>query len=190
MHFLLRGRDSSVGIATLYELDGPRIASRWPDRPWGSPSLLYNGNRGFPVGKMAVAWRWSITVSNAEVKERVGLYVYYASGLSCPVIGWNLPLSSYLSEINGHSVSFLRVKQPVHGINHQPPLVEVLKKSRAKSLKPPKPRDFVAFFRVKFTSQKTVCICISETEQWVSSKEVISSICVGSCKIHRICFVG
>ena len=53
------GRDSSVGIATDYVLDGPGIESRWggeifrtcPDRPWGPPSLLYNGYRVFPGGK-------------------------------------------------------------------------------------------------------------------------------------------
>jgi len=52
------GRDSSVGIATGYGLDGPGIESRWgkifrtcPDRPWGPPSLLYNGYRVFPGGK-------------------------------------------------------------------------------------------------------------------------------------------
>jgi hypothetical protein len=28
-HFIFRGRDSSVGIATGYELDGPGIESRW-----------------------------------------------------------------------------------------------------------------------------------------------------------------
>jgi hypothetical protein len=52
------GRDSSVGIATRYELDGPGIESRWggeifsthPDRPWGLPSLLYNGYRVIPGG--------------------------------------------------------------------------------------------------------------------------------------------
>ena len=50
------GRDGVVGIATRYELDGPGIESRWrrifrtpPDRPWGPPSLLYNGYRvSFP----------------------------------------------------------------------------------------------------------------------------------------------
>ena len=61
------GRDSSVGIATRYRLDGPGIESRWggggeifrirPDRPWGPPSLLYNGYRVFPEGKAAGAWR-------------------------------------------------------------------------------------------------------------------------------------
>jgi hypothetical protein len=44
------GRESVVGIATRYRLDGPGIEFRWgeifrtrPDRPWGPPSLLYNG---------------------------------------------------------------------------------------------------------------------------------------------------
>ena len=52
----LRGPGSSVGIATDYGLDGPGIEFRWgeifsrPDRPWGPPSLLYNGYRIFPGG--------------------------------------------------------------------------------------------------------------------------------------------
>ena len=58
------GRDSSVGIATRYRLDGPGIESRWgveifrtrPDRPWGLTSFLYNENRVFPGGKAAGAW--------------------------------------------------------------------------------------------------------------------------------------
>jgi hypothetical protein len=58
------GRDSSVGIATCYGLDGPGIEIRWGEffrtrleQPWGPPSLLYNGYRIFPVGKSAGAWR-------------------------------------------------------------------------------------------------------------------------------------
>ena len=42
------GRDSSGGIATRFGLDGPGIESGGgefsrtrPDRPWGTPSLLY-----------------------------------------------------------------------------------------------------------------------------------------------------
>jgi hypothetical protein len=62
---VMRGRHSSVGIATNYELDGPGIESRWggeifhtrPERPWGPPSLLYNGYRVFSGGKAAGAWR-------------------------------------------------------------------------------------------------------------------------------------
>ena len=53
------GPGSSVGIVTDYRLGGPGIESRWgeifrtcPDRPWGPPSLLYNGYRVFPGGKL------------------------------------------------------------------------------------------------------------------------------------------
>jgi len=53
------GPGSSVGIATDYGLDSPQIESRWgarfsvrPDRTWGPPSLLYNGYRVFPEGKV------------------------------------------------------------------------------------------------------------------------------------------
>jgi hypothetical protein len=52
------GPGSVVGIATAYGLDGPGIESRCdeilrtcPDRPWGPPSLLYNGYQVFPGGK-------------------------------------------------------------------------------------------------------------------------------------------
>ena len=51
------GPGSSVGIATDYRLDGPgskpggdEIFHTCPDRP--SPSLLYNGYRVFPGGKL------------------------------------------------------------------------------------------------------------------------------------------
>ena len=57
------GRDSTVGIATGYGLDGPGIESRWgeifrtsPDRPWGLPSLMCSGYRVFPGGKAPWAW--------------------------------------------------------------------------------------------------------------------------------------
>ena len=47
---------SSVSIVTGYGLDGPGIEYRWggeilrtcPDRPWGPPSILYNGYWAFP----------------------------------------------------------------------------------------------------------------------------------------------
>ena len=59
-----RDRDSSVGIATRYGLDGPGIESRRggeifrtrPDLLWGPPSFLYNWYRVFPGGKAAGAW--------------------------------------------------------------------------------------------------------------------------------------
>jgi hypothetical protein len=53
-----RSRDSVVGIANRYRLEGPGIESRWgeifrtyPDRLRGPPSLLYNGYRVFPGNK-------------------------------------------------------------------------------------------------------------------------------------------
>jgi hypothetical protein len=62
------GPDSSVGLATGYGRDGPRIESRWgkifrshPDRRWGLTSPLHNGYRAFPGGKAAGAWRWPPT---------------------------------------------------------------------------------------------------------------------------------
>jgi hypothetical protein len=58
------GRDSSVGIATRYRLNGPEIEFLWgrdfphPSRPapGGPPSLLYNRYRVSPGGKTAGAW--------------------------------------------------------------------------------------------------------------------------------------
>ena len=36
---------------------GGEIFRTRPDRRWGPPSLLYNGYRVFPGGKVARAWR-------------------------------------------------------------------------------------------------------------------------------------
>ena len=73
-------------------LVGGRDFSHPSRRPWGPPSLLYNGYRVFPGDKTAGAWRWPPTPYNAEVKERVEPYLYCPSGLSWLVIGWALPL--------------------------------------------------------------------------------------------------
>jgi hypothetical protein len=61
----LGSQDSSVGIATRYGLDSPRSNAGGgetfrtrPDRPWGLPSLLYNGYRVFRWGKAAGTWCW------------------------------------------------------------------------------------------------------------------------------------
>ena len=59
------GIDSSVGIATLYRLDGPGIESQWgveifatrSDQPCCPPKLLYNGYWVFTGCKAAGSWR-------------------------------------------------------------------------------------------------------------------------------------
>ena len=95
---LLYSRDSSVGIAIRYRLDGPLIGSRWGrgflhpyKMPWGPSSLLYYGYRVFPGGKAAGPWRWPPNLSSAKVKRRVELYIYSFSGSSWHVLGWLLP---------------------------------------------------------------------------------------------------
>ena len=101
-YLFIVGRDSSVGIATRYGLDGPEIGSRWgggeilrtrPDRPWGSPSLLYNWFRvSFPRVKRSGHDAEHPRPFSAEIKERVELYLYSPSGPSWPVLGWTLRL--------------------------------------------------------------------------------------------------
>jgi hypothetical protein len=92
------GRDSPDGIATCYELDGPRIESQWgwdfthlsrmtlgPNKPF-----LHNWYRVTLGGKAAGECLWPPTPSSAEVKERVELFLYSPSGTSLTVLVWNL----------------------------------------------------------------------------------------------------
>ena len=74
----IRGRDSSVYIATRYGLDGPGIKSRWGrDFPYLSrpalgptqPPLQWVPGL-FPGGKAAGAWRWPPTPSSTEVEGK------------------------------------------------------------------------------------------------------------------------
>jgi hypothetical protein len=87
------GPGISVGIATSCGLDGPGIESRWgeifrtcPDRPWGPPSLLYNGHWVFPGGRKRPgrdADPSPLLVPRS--KHRVELYLYSPWGPSWPV---------------------------------------------------------------------------------------------------------
>jgi hypothetical protein len=79
--YIIVGPGSVVGIATTHGLDGPGIESRWneifrtcPDRAWGQPSLLYNGYRAFPGGKLRPGRDADPSpLFSAEVKNRVEL---------------------------------------------------------------------------------------------------------------------
>jgi hypothetical protein len=62
-----------------------KIFRTCPDRPWGPPSLLYNGYRVFQGVKRP--GRGADHPSSVEVKETEELYLYYLSGLRWPVIG-------------------------------------------------------------------------------------------------------
>jgi hypothetical protein len=94
------GRDSSVGIAVGYELDGPGIESRWgrdfphPSRPALGPTQppIQLLTSLFPGDKAAGALCCPPTPYCPEVKGRVELYLYYPSGPSWPVIRCSLPL--------------------------------------------------------------------------------------------------
>jgi len=99
------GQGSSVGIATGYGLDSPgsnpgggEIFCTCPDRPWGPPSLLYNGYRVFPGGKGWLGCDADPSPPSSAVgHERVELYLYSPygpyglCGASVPVQGCTLP---------------------------------------------------------------------------------------------------
>ena len=95
------GRDSSVGIATRYVLDGPGIESRWWTRlsapvQTGPGAYLASYSTGTESLSPGVK-RPGLGVdhppsSSAEVKEKVELYLYSPFWTSWPVIGWALPL--------------------------------------------------------------------------------------------------
>ena len=87
------GRDSAVGTATRYRLDGLGIESGGgeifrirQDQSWGPPSLLFNGYRVFPGCKVAGAWRLPPTLISGEVKERAELYIFFLCRPSWPVL--------------------------------------------------------------------------------------------------------
>ena len=97
------GRDGAVSIATtIREERAGRAGNRIPvedgffhtrpDRPWGRPSLLYNGNGvSSPGVKRPGRGTDHQTPPRAEVKGRVQLYLYSPSGPSWPLLRWNLP---------------------------------------------------------------------------------------------------
>ena len=92
------GWSSSVGMETRYRLGGPGIESRW-GRDFPHPFRTSLGPTQTPVqwapglsrSKASGAWRWPTTLSSAEVKEGVELYLY-STGLSWAFTWRTLPL--------------------------------------------------------------------------------------------------
>jgi hypothetical protein len=86
-------RDSVVGKATRYGLDGPVIKSHWRrdfshhPRPWAHPASCKMGTGSLPGLKRRRR--------GVEVKERVEVCLYYPSGPSWPVVGVNCTFTLY-----------------------------------------------------------------------------------------------
>ena len=93
-------QDSVVDIATRYGLKssgskpgGGKIFRNRPDRLWGPPSLLHNGYHvSLPQVKLPGRGVNHPPQSNAQVKERVQLYLYSTSRPSWPLLRRTLPL--------------------------------------------------------------------------------------------------
>ena len=89
------GRDSSVGIATRYGLDGPGIESRWrrdfphPSRPalGAYPASCKMCTGSFPGVKRPGRGADHPPPSKCQGHEGVELYLYSPSGPSWPVMG-------------------------------------------------------------------------------------------------------
>ena len=86
------GRDSSVGIATRYRLDGPGIKSQWGARfpvqtgPGAHPASYTMGTGSYPALKQPGCGIDHPPPSSAEIKERVELYLYSHFVSSWPVL--------------------------------------------------------------------------------------------------------
>ena len=130
-----RGRDSSVGIATRYGLDGLRIESRWGARfsapvqtgPGAYPASCTMGTESFPGVKRPGRGADHPPPSNCRGHERVGLYLYSTFGPSWPVMGKTFTFTfTYLhphiaSRLEGPGNASLDVKRPGLEAYHSPP---------------------------------------------------------------------
>ena len=100
MQFIYRCRDSSVGTAARYGLDGPGIESRWTARfsapvqldPGAHPASYTMGTLAFPGVKRPGCGVDHLPTSSVEVEGRVELYFHSPSGPSLTVLGRALPL--------------------------------------------------------------------------------------------------
>ena len=101
------GRDSSVGIATRYGLDGPGIESRWGTRfsapvqtgPGAYPASCTMGNGSFLGVKRPGRGADHPLSSKCRGNETLGLYLYSPLGLD--VLLWeHLMTADILAELS------------------------------------------------------------------------------------------
>jgi hypothetical protein len=95
------GRDGADGIVTRCGLDGPGIESPWGgETGQGAQQPSCTMGTGSSPGKGGGGLKWPERgvdhppPLSAEIKERVELYLYCASGPLWPVIGWQILLSA------------------------------------------------------------------------------------------------
>ena len=101
------GRDSSVGIANRYGLDGPGIESRCGAKfsapvqtgPGDHQASYTMGNASFLGVKRLGRGADPPPPSKCRGQERVELHLYSPSGPSWPVIAGTLPLPLRISEL-------------------------------------------------------------------------------------------
>jgi len=109
------GRDSSVGIATRYGLEGPGIESRWgrdfphPSRSFlgAHPASYTMGTGSFPgVKRPGRSVDHPLHLAPRLKKEYS--YTYSSPGPSCPVLGWTSRFAWLVETTNilGHKIHF------------------------------------------------------------------------------------
>jgi hypothetical protein len=97
-------RDSSGGIATRYRLDGSGIESRWgrdfPRLARPAPGSTHPPVQFFPRVKRQEGGVEYPPLSNAEIKERVELYLYTTSGpvVACSRVKFTFTFTFYSQE--------------------------------------------------------------------------------------------
>jgi hypothetical protein len=91
---------------------GGEIFRTCPDRPWGPPSLLYNGYRDIPGGKERPGRDADPSPPSSAIGHaRVEVYLYSSYGPyglcrdSVPVQGCTLHLPAHPARINFHSTN-------------------------------------------------------------------------------------
>ena len=117
------GRDSSVGIATRYWMDGPGIESLWGiDFPYPFRSALGPTQPPIKWSFPGVKQPWPSvdhpSTSRAEVKERVELCLCSPCWPSWPVLEWSLAFMWVINKViflpwRIHRLMLVMEKKPV-----------------------------------------------------------------------------